>query len=571
MIICAKLSNQYMKKLIAVLFLFACLRSFSQTSTTTFTQYTTNPAAGVYDFYYTPFRGYSTWQGNCAGCSPIPTPAGITARDRYYRWVVTDIEPYNSPAGTYSWTNSNSSDACFDCEMNAAIDAGGKLSIDFNFQCGFCSGHGAQITDPAGHSSYLIYPFFWHTAMQADAVKDFSWSNHGAYEWFPNLNGKIFQNLWRTMHQAIMHHLNTTSHRSAHTGKMVFYKDAVNYIVVSGYGQTGEWTNTPYGGASGVAGVWPGPAGSEPTAAALDSMISTVARAYDNYWVVTQIATFDCKQLPGNTHIPTEVGWFALQIRNSKGFLGIRDDGIGNGSQYIHNWTIHNRNTFIVPRGFQGASSTFHFDSAIQNRWKIAPIVGEPCCPNMIGGGADPYYSSMPAQVALFHFNGVDNGNSFDGGNPGDIGFQQNWRIAAANSGNKMALTQVVSTTAITSGTAFNITPTWNNIGVAPPYWDWTIVWELKSAPGARPVWVDSSVFNMKGFLPGKPTVFTQNYKKAIKPGTYNLYVTVKDPRRYYDPMPLYITTTQNSDGSYLVRSNVVVTATGRPVASGKP
>jgi hypothetical protein len=554
---------KHLNRLIALLFLFACLQTFSQTTTTTFTQYTTNPAAGVYDFNYTPFRGYSTWQGNCGGCSPIPTPAGVTARDRYYRWPVTDILDYNATGIQFNWTRSNSSDNCFDCEMNAAIDAGGKLSIDIHFQCGFCGGHGTQIADPAqgNRTGYLIYPKAWHNAMQADAVKDFTWSNHGNYEWFPNLNGSTFQNFWKQLHQGVMNHLNTTSHVSARTGKKVFYKDAVNYVVVSGYGQTGEWTNTPYGGASGVSGKWPGPEGTEPTVAALDSIISTVAHIYDKYWVINQIATFDCKQLPGNTHIPIAVGWFALQLRNSKGFLGIRDDGIGNGSQYIHNWTIHNRTTFIVPPGFPGAGSVFHFDTAIQNGWKIAPIVGEPCCPNLIGGGNDPMYSSMPAQVALFHFNGVDNGNSFNGGEARDIMFQQNWRVAAANSGNKMVLTQVVSATTITSGTAFTITPTWNNIGVAPPYLDWTVIWELKSAPGARPVWTDSSTFNMKGFLPGKPTAFPQNYKKTIKAGTYNLYLTVKDPRRYYDPMPLYITATQNIDGSYLVRSNVVVSS----------
>jgi hypothetical protein len=550
-----------MRKLTTLIFLLAGMQVYSQTTTTSFAPFITNPAAGVFDFAYAPFRGYSTWQGNCSGCVPMPTTAGVTARDRYYRWEVTDVEPYGSPAGTYSWKNSNSSDACFDCEMNAAIDAGGKMSIDFNFQCGFCGGHGGQVADAAGHSAYLIYPLFWHTAMQADPVKDFTWNNHGTYEWFPNLNGKTFQNLWKTLHQAVLHHLNTTSHRSVKTGKIVFYKDAVNYVVVSGYGQTGEWTNTPYSGASGNAGVWPGPAGSEPSPAALDSMISTVAHVYDKYWVINQIAAFDCKQLPGNTHIPAEVGWFALQIRNSKGYLGIRDDGIGNGSQYIHNWTIHNRNTFVVPKGYPGAGSTFRFDTALQNRWKIAPIVGEPCCPNRIGGGDDPLYSSMAAQVALFHFNGVDNGNSFNGGNPNDIMFQQNWRVAAAASGNKMVLTQVVSTTVITSGAPFSITATWNNIGVAPPYLDWTVVWELKSGTFTSAVWTDSAGFNMKGFLPGKPIAFLQNYKKSIPPGTYNLYVTVKDPRRYYDPMPLYITTPQNLNGSYLVRSNVLVKA----------
>ena len=86
------------------------------------------------------------------------------------------ILDYNASGIQFNWTHSNSSDNCFDCEMNAAIDAGGKLSIDIHFQCGFCGGHGTQIADPAqgNRTGYLIYPKAWHNAMQADAVKKIS-------------------------------------------------------------------------------------------------------------------------------------------------------------------------------------------------------------------------------------------------------------------------------------------------------------------------------------------------------------------------------------------------------------
>lgn len=563
-----------MKKIISFLLLLCCLTSFSQV-TTTFTPFAPNPAASIFDFQYTPFRGYCCWQGDCAGCYNLPSNSGTTARDRYYRFVVTDILDVNAASAQFNWTNSNSTDNCFDCEMNAAIDRGGKLAIDVHFQCYFCGGHGPNIG-----GAYLIYPQFWHNAMQADAVKDFQFNLSGTQIWFPNVNGATFQAEWKQLHQGILAHLNSTTHVSAKTGLTVKYSDAVSYIVVSGYGNTGEWTNTPYGGANGVMGVWPGPAGTEPTVAALDSLIATVAETYTNYYVINQIATFDGLQLPQNTHIPALVGWFALQLKNNKGYLGIRDDGIGNGSCYIYNWTIQNPTTVTVPSGFPGAGTTFHFDTAIQNRWKVAPMVGEPCCPNLpdpscTGDVADNSYSTMGTQVGIFKWNAVDNGNNFDGGStPPNATVQQNWQIAASKAGNRMVLNQIVTPSTISSGTPFTITPSWSNTGVAPPYWDWTVLYELKTAVGQAPVWSDStnSTFNMLGFLPGGPTAFAQTFTKSIPAGTYGFYVTVKDPRRYYDPMPLYVNngTAQNTDGSYFVR-NIPVTASGIPVANAGP
>lgn len=566
-----KILRLIIASIIALGFTSLSFHGYGQTTTTSFTTYNTNPAGGIYDFSYSPFRAQSTWQGDCAGCSPLPTTVQQVPRDRYYRFVVTDILDVNSVSDQYNWTNSNSGDNCFDCEFNSAIDHGGTMAIEIHFQCSYCSGHGPNIADPAqgGRLGYLIYPKSWHNAFQLDAVKDFTWSEGGFIQWSPNLNSATFQAKWKSLHTNIANHLLTTSHVSAKTGLRVFYWQILRYVVVSGYGEVGEWTNTPYQ----PNGIWPGPSGSAPTDAALDSMIASVCEAYPNNYVINQIATFDGNQLSGNTHISAAVGWYALEVaKTKKGPLGIRNDGIGNGSNYILNWTVNNPTTFVVPVGYPGAGGTFHFDTAIQNRYKYAPIVGEPCCPNFLhgSGNSDVLYSTQPSLVQLMHFGEFNNGNNWDGGTPGNPTFQQNWRISASLSGYKMVLTQVVSTTSIVSGTTFNITPTWNNLGVAPPYMGWTVVWELKTAPGQPPVWTDSSTFNMLGFLPGTPTAFSQNYTKAIPAGTYGFYVTVKDPQRYYDPMPLYVTTTQNTDGSYFIR-NVTVSASGVPVANAGP
>lgn len=556
-----------------LLSLFAFV-SIGQT-TTTFSTYNTNPAGAIYDFPVNEFRGVSTWQGDCGGCYPMPTPSSGTPADRYFRWPLPSIMDVNASTDTYNFNNSNSGDDCFDCEFNKAIDAGGTMAIEIHFQCSYCGGHDPTTlpTDAAqgGRAGHLMYPKSWHTAFQSDAVKDFTWSEGGYIQWSPNLNSSTFQAKWLSLHQNIMTHLATTWHQSAKTGQKVYYSQILRYVVVSGYGEVGEWTNTPYQ----PSGVWPGPAGSAPTVAGYDSMISKVCQAYPNYWVINQVATFDGQQLTGNTNIPIDVAWYALEVAHTnKGPLGIRNDGIGNGSQYILNWTTSNPKTFTVPTGYPGAGGTWHADTAIQNRWKYAPIVGEPCCPNFMnsgGGNNDNQYSTMDALMSLMHFSEFDDGNNFDGGTLNDATLITNWRKAASRSGYKMVLTQVVSPTAITSGTTFTITPSWSNIGLNPPYSDWSVVWELKSAPGQPAVWSDSAAASLLGFLPGGPTAISKNYTKTIAAGTYGLYVTVKDANRYYSPMPLYITQSQNTDGSYFVRNITVSAGSGLPVANAGP
>lgn len=561
---------------IAFIFLFHILDSedTQAQTTTTFSTYTPAPASAIYDFPVNEQRGVTTWQGNCGGCYPMPAPGSGTPADRYYRFCLPDIMDVNSASDQYNWTNSNSGDNCFDCEFNAAIDAGGTMAFEVHANCSYCGGHDPTTlpTDAAqgGRAGHLMYPKSWHTAFQADAVKDYTWSEGGFIQWTFNINSVTTQNKLASFWNTVMTHINTTSHVSAKTGKTVFYKDVLRYVVAGMWGEVNEFTNTAYQ----PSGVWPGPSGSEPTAASYDSLISKTCQAFQNYYVVCQIATFDGNQLSQNTHIPPATAWYALEVAHTnRGPVGIRNDGIGNGSSYILNWTINNPTTFTVPSGYPGAGGLWHADTAIQNRYKYAPIVGEPCCPNFLNGSgnSDMQYSTQPSLVQSMHFGEFNDGNNFDGGTLNDATLISNWRLSSSLSGYRMVLTQVVSTTAWVSGTSFNITPTWNNTGVAPPYWNWSVVWELKSAPGQPAVWTDSSTFNMLGFLPGTPTAKSQNYTGIIPAGTYQLRCTVKDPRRYYAPMPLYITQSQDIDGSYFVRNVTVSAGSGIPIANAGP
>jgi hypothetical protein len=48
--------------------------------------------------------------------------------------------------------------------------------------------------------------------------------------------------------------------------------------------------------------------------------------------------------------------------------------------------------------------------------------------------------------------------------------------------------------------------------------------------------------------------------------GNYNMYLIIRDPKGYREPLPLFISG-RNADGSYLIRSNILI---GVPDSAGK-
>ena len=100
----------------------------------------------------------------------------------------------------------------------------------------------------------------------------------------------------------------------------------------------------------------------------------------------------------------------------------------------------------------------------------------------------------------------------------------------------------------------------WKNLGQAPTYENWNVVFELKNSNNVT-VWSGISQFTPKLFLPPTApstaaTPITDNFTlPANTPaGIYNLNFTVKDPAGYRGPLPLAITG-RNADSSYTITS----------------
>lgn len=526
-----------MKKLLIVFLSFLCLSSFGQTTSMSFSTIpTTDPDL------QRPGCGANQWIG--ANVIVLPgTSTQSTRMDAYNRMTALAITQYNSAQGVYDFTY-------FDQQIQSAIIRRQRFSFAIMQNFGTDGGNGIPGSGPGGSS--LRYPLYLHNQMQSEAVKDFATGGL----WIPNYNSPSWLAYWKNLNIAVNNHIMTGSFNG------INYRDVIGTIDVSGYGDYGEWTNNHFNG----------PSGSIATVATLDSIINYTVFGYPTFRCVIEIGTFDGGQL-SNTNTPIAVGWYAYQVQNYAGRCGITRlnwgwDDTNPNLVYTKNWTIANNRTFVVPAGFSGAGSTFHFDTACQNRWKEAPWSGEPADLGNTSAMCGSAFCDLPQEMTEYHCNNFGNGN-FDA-TVGQAALSTNVRAASKRAGYRVFLTGGSTPTSLTTGGAFQIVTKWQNAGVTPPYRSWNVIFRLKN--GSTILKTFTSSFNPKLFLPtAVDNTITDNFNlSGVPAGTgYALTISVEDPTGYTVPMPLFITTAQNSDGSYNVRTSITVSnASGTPVAN---
>ncbi|HEY8732988.1 MAG TPA: DUF4832 domain-containing protein, partial [Puia sp.] len=487
------------------LFLLAYFSGLTQTSSFTFSQISTDFAR--------PGAGAEQWSGQWT-VSGIPGPMDI-----YYRFSYADIASYSGAAGTYDFS-------LFDSKINDAISKGQKFSFCIMQFCATC-GQGGNV-----NGAHLYYPQYLHNQMQNESPSD--WSNNG--QWIPNYNSPSWLSAWKALNTAVNNHIMSGSYNG------VQYKNVIGYIDVSGYGDYGEWTNNQFSG----------PSGTIATEATLKTIIDGTVQSYQTFQCVALEATFDAGQL-SNTNIPPAVGYYALTTSNAKGKLGWRRDNWGWTDAWSSWWLEANMTSY----------NGLLFGTEIMNRYKIAPIVGEPADLGYANANGQPF-GDLVRQVQFYHGNSFGNGNLDV--NAGNATAANNFRAASNAAGYWLVLTGGSMTTTLSSGAVFNTSLSWQNIGVTPTYENWNVVYELRNSSNAV-VWSGVSSFNPRLFLPGaasaKTDVFT--LPASVPQGNnYSMFVVVRDPNGYRQPMPLAISG-RNSDGSYLLRSNITV-GTGAPV-----
>lgn len=401
-----------------------------------------------------PGSGLYTWNYN----NVIPT---LPASDEYRRYTWYDIDKgVNAPA--YNWS-------AFDSEVNNAIKNGKKFSFGI---MGLYSGLGYKSVG----GGTISCPEWVHNGMQKEANKD--WLFNGA--WIPNFNSQTWLGALENRCNATREHIESKG-----------FKKHINYIDIRGYGEWGEWHSQDWTDKE--------PAGRKATADTLKAIIDIYIKCFPDYQLVIIDNAFD----PGNyAKMPPEVIYHALTAKNKVGLLGFRVDHYGDPGM---DQTLSKN-----PGSYNG----LQFSQAILDRWKYAPIVGEP--------NNDPKnatYSDLVREVQLYHTSLLGNGNV-----PSPTQAKANMLAAEKIMGAKIGVTG--GNVELKNGRIY-FSVDWENTGNVPVYdTDWLVEFAIGSTKIA-------SKFKPKGFLPSNVTQVRIAEDFDIPPipaGTYDLKISVTDP-----------------------------------------
>jgi hypothetical protein len=242
-----------------------------------------------------------------------------------------------------------------------------------------------------------------------------------------------------------------------------------------------------------------------------------------------------------NTKTAPEVAYHALTTRNNWGLIGWRRDNWGALDDYIRQYTDRNKITF----------NDMRFDTAIMNRYKYAPVNGEPIPGGSYKDGCD--YGDMEEQVKRYHASLIGNGNFSDHSKPC---MQENIRRASKAAGYRLIIEGGDISPVIEPGQPFFVMLQWKNTGIAPTYENWNVLFELKDS-SHKIIWTGTSQFSPRLFIPQPEfTAVTDSLHlpATIVPGNYNLDLSIKDPTGYRQPLPLAIAG-RNDDGSYKLKT----------------
>lgn len=448
--------------------------------TFTFTQLTSDfsrPGAGAEKWHY-------DW------VVPIPN---VQIQDQYFRFCWAGLNPGD---GLYDWS-------FFDQQLKSAIDNKYKFSFGIMTQYDVSGSAPGVVNFPEGGNS--AYPKWLHDKFQAESVKDYKYAS----SWVPNWNSPSYFAALEKFYKALNDHLYNTTYKN------VKFSDVILWIDIRGYGNFGEWHGYPWKTNE--------PAANAVTAASLIKIIDIHKISFPNFQLQAMIAGFD----PGQwSKMPPEVTYKLLTDGNNAGPFGWRRDSWGNTEPWYP----------AILENNSGSYNGKAFKTLIMDKWKTAPITGEPCC--------NSNYAELGNQVTRYHV--VSFGNSNYGSVVGS-----NVVAASKLAGHRITIEGGSISTDPGAGKPFTVKLKWKNNGTSPTYENWNVVFELRNSSNAT-VWSGNSSFKLKLFLPeASSREITDNFTlPAIAAGTYKLVLVIKDPAGYRQPYPLAITG-RNSDGSY--------------------
>ena len=416
--------------------------------------------------------------------------SNVTSLDRDVRYTWWQLQ---KGAGSYDWS-------AIDADFKTCISLGQRIS--FRVMTLDTDATGYSSTSTGGNK--ITYPLFLHSQMQSESAKD--WTYGGS--WIPNWNSPSYLSAWKTFCSALAGHINSTSYNG------VPFKNVVFHVDLSGFGNYGEFHSYPF------INNYPSSA-QKLTDASYKAIVDAQTSAFSSFPLIANINMFVGE-------MSDYQGWYTLTTSNAWGKIGLRNDHFG--------WTSTFKNDIQNnTRSYNGLS----FKNEILNRWKYAPICGEPMnnASDVTTGGSCAFWN-LENEVRTYHASQFSNQN---GTGITSSCLADNYRNASKASGYRLA----VKGGSISGKT---VTLKWTNSGIAPVYENWDVYLEVRN--GSSVVWSGMTTFKPKLFQPGTTSVTTTLGVAAT--GSYSLYVIVKDPLGYRKPLPL-ANKNRQTDGSYKV------------------
>jgi hypothetical protein len=375
--------------------------------------------------------------------------------------------------------------------------------------------------------------------MQAEAAKDWGYTGTSDVMWIPNWNSPSYLAAWENLLNNVATHIANTSFNG------VRYRDAIGYIDISGYGNWGEWHNYPWYSCNCE------PAEAKPTAASLNRIIDASLTAFPNFKLVGLISGFAATSInprDPSLSVDASVSCKLANASNAAGALGWRRDSWGYPATWIPQFLESNP---VICNGVP-------LKDIIMNKWKVAPIVGEPYggATAMTTGGSCAFWD-MENEVRFYHITSFGNGNF--GGTETQACANDNARAASKATGYRLVLNGGSYSNVVTANRNLGVQLLWRNIGVTPTYESWNVNFELRNSSGAT-VWTGTSSMNLRLYLPettDRSVSDTFVLPSGIAAGTYNLVLVVKDPTGVRKPLPLAIQG-RAADGAYPLGSVTV-------------
>lgn len=191
----------------------------------------------------------------------------------------------------------------------------------------------------------------------------------------------------------------------------------------------------------------------------------------------------------------------------------------------------------------------------VSERWKTAPVIAEFINPANVS--APKVYQLALEQAREFHVAMVGNGNTLSWDSLNSTS-KEAFLLLGRSLGYRYELSQLQLPAKLVPGERFEVRSTWRNNGIAPTYEDWDVMLQLRPSGTKELAWEGRLNLELRTLLPTTEGAQADagadssslRIDRALTPGTYDLFVVVRDPKSYREPMALAIEG-QLPDGSY--------------------